>query len=395
MGAVKAAMLIGSGQNSIITTEAFAINGEFDMDALGGILNFNLPYIPLDQRRGITGGVDLNILQKFDTVKLYFTEADEDFTVTGNNESSLLAQGFVKVFDGFIDSIKLSKSKDNYNYALTALGTIGLADYRTLEYQKTQEGGVSSITREILRVSALSEFIEFESVLGDDTLPISIDGGKTAKDFFTQIREKYAVILHQGGDGILKLETSEFFAKEAASVVYEFDFREGNVYDLDYGQLENNYNTVVVFGFPPNVGVAVDAIAVENNDGKIAYLSFENRDLKSNEDCEKVAREKLLELERNFSISFRTAFNPFFRIGQCFTLKDYDKYTGNERFIIKKYVFTIDKTDVSCTVYGYTHSLTQLPEDIVLDNTGVADIDILGLRSKIDDAKDWGGDLRQ
>ena len=382
-------MLIGSGSNSIITTDAYGLDGEYDIDSLAGILNFNLPYILKDQQQQvITSGIDITKLKKFDTVKLYYGELAQDVTIDlkAATESTLTSLGLTKLFDGFVDTVKLSKSKSEFTYQIGALGTAALSNYRTLEWQKKNDL-ISNMVKVILNLSGLTNQVPFKSSLTRE-IAIDIDGGKVAKDFLMQIREKYAVILHQGPDGILRLSTSEIFAQGAATVAWNFDFRQGNVFDLDYGDLTNNYNAVLCLGFPPNFGIALDAIGSQNAGG-VSYFPMTNFDLKSNEDCEAVARNKLLELERNFSITFKTKLDPRFAVGQCFTMKDYDKYTGSERFLIKKFAYNIDKNDVSATITGYTHSLTIVPESIVLSNTGIADIYILELRPKVTDSIGW------
>ena len=91
MGAVKQAMLIGSGDNSIITTEAYEMNAEFDIEALGGGVTFKLPYLTPDQKNVSDSGVDITRLEKFDTVKIFFGEFVEDFNLQAQSEADLLA----------------------------------------------------------------------------------------------------------------------------------------------------------------------------------------------------------------------------------------------------------------------------------------------------------------
>jgi len=416
MGFVKQAMLLGSGDNSIVTTEAYAINGEYDIDSLGGIMSFNLPYLLADQKNvDITSGVDITRLKKFDTVKVFFGEFTQDpGDITQSTQAQLTASletggaGLTLIFDGYVDKIKLTKTKQSFIYQINALTTIGLGNDRTFEWQKKDGGNVTTTVALILDLSGLGADREVGGVLlkgvnipfvseiaATDNIPLQIDGGKTAKESLMQIRDKYAVILHQAGDGILRLSTAEFFDNSASSVLYQFSFKEGNIFDLDYGDLTSDYNAVLVIGFPPNFGIALDAIAVQNNGGNVNYLRFEQRDLKGNEQCETVARNKLLELERNFSISFKTSFNPKFAVGQVFQMNDGDRFDGTAKWIIKRVTFTIDKQDVSATIQGYTHSLTLLPEDIVLSNTGIADIDILELRPKLNDILGWNAELNQ
>lgn len=408
MSYVKKIMEIGSSNNSIQTEDVMSIEGDFDMDALCGILTFQLPYFILLPDSNIPqytqpqAGVNTNELKKYDTVKLYFGEFDTD---PGNVSPGQLT----KIFDGYIDQIKLSKSKNNINYAITALGTLGLGNDRNMEYQRKvgsakemmltmlqtaglQKGkfNVTPVSRDLIPQSMV-RFIDVEDA---ETWIWSIDGGETLKDALESIKKKYAIIIHQSGDGYVNITTpfSLLSAKsnEVLSVnAWQFDVSVGNVYEVDYGDLTNMYNAVVILGNPPTYGVAVDPIAVSNNDGQVNYLIFENRKLFSDEECQRTARNKLLELERNYFVSFRTKFDPRFMVGQPFNLKDNDRYSGTETLMIKSYKFKIDKNDVSCTVTGFAHGATLVPEDVALSDIGVLDVDILQIRDKEFDATTW------
>ena len=415
MGYVKKIMEIGSGDNSIATEDVFGISGEFDIDALCGTLSFNLPYtLPLPdsttpQYLKPEAGIDITRLKKFDTVKLYFIETDSAGEII-QTSSGYFVNGYLMslIFDGFIDQIKLNKSKTNINYEITALGTLGLANYRNLEYQhKTGTAGEMILT--VLQISGLQigQFNVLE--VQRDLIPadkvrfidvdvsgrvIVIDGGTPLKDVLEQIRKKYALIIHQSGDGYVNVMTPYYLLKantdSTLSVnAWNFDLNLGNAFEIDYGDLTQTYNAIVVLGQPGIYGVALDPIAVANNNGVVNYLVFESRNLASDEECQKVARDKLLEMERNYFVTFKTKFMPDFMIGQPFTLKDNDRYTGNETLLIKKYSFTIDKSDVSCTIQGYMHGATLIPEDVALSNTGVLDVDILQIRDKELDTTQW------
>jgi hypothetical protein len=171
---------------------------------------------------------------------------------------------------------------------------------------------------------------------------------------------------------------------------WRFDINDGTLFEIDYGDLTNHYNAVVVLGRPPVYGVAVDPIAVQNNGGHINYIVHENRYLVSDEDCQQVARDKLLEISKNYVVTIKTKFHPEFMVGQPFTIIDNDRFDGTQTLIIKKYSFSIDKEDVSCTIQGYANTPQMLPEKLVLEPTGVMDVDILQIRDKELDVTKWG-----
>ena len=439
MGYIKKIIELGSGDNSITTEDVSNINGEFDMDNICGTLDFNLPYfIPLPDStvpQGISTdpettivpitlpfigtfdipitreAINTNNLKKFDTVRLYYQEFTEDpGEITNPSGGVFMAGGhqLPKIFDGFIDEIKLSKAKTDINYNIKALGTLGLANYRNLSYQH-KTGTAYELFLTLLQISGLQRGDFNVYPVSQDSIPVdmvrfidvdamnwvwNIEGGETLKDAIDSIKEKYSIIIHQSGDGYVNVMTPIFLLGAVGNDTldiygWEFNINDGTLYNVDYGDFTNYYNAVVVLGAPPVYGVAVDPITVSNNDGQVNYIIHENRNLVSDEECQRTARNKLLELERNFFMSFTTKFSPYFMIGQPFKIIDNDRFTGRETFLIKKYSFVIDKQDVSCTITGMNQGGTLVPEEIALSDIGVLDVDILQIRDKELDKTTW------
>lgn len=375
---IKQILIIGSGDNLIETTEGFGFKGKFDLDQLAPTLSFNLPYLLPGQFSLGGTTVDLTRLKKYDTVQLYFGEFAQDPGVVTTDQ-------LIKVFDGYIENINLSKTKQSIDYSITAYGTAGLFNSRGAFYEITS-APLGVLMRRLIEGGNLQDIVPLRFLnIQNENLGVIIDGGKNLKDVVDQIKEKYAVIITQSGDGFLNVYTPSFLQENNGSTgreAWQFNLQEGNVFEIDYGDLTSNLNAVVVMGYPPSVGIAIDVLGVENNAGEINYQTYERPDLFGIEDCEAFAREKLLEQQRNFVLSFKTKFNPLFQVGQSFQLADQDRFTGQEIFTLKSYEFTIDKNDVSCKIEGFTFSLTVLPENFVLSNTGIADVDIIGLRPK-------------
>jgi hypothetical protein len=378
---IKQVMLIGSGGNSIETREAYAIKGDYDFDALSPKLTFNLPYLLPGQRSVSSSQVDITKLKKYDTVQLYYGEFDNDPGDVGTDALTI-------IFNGYIETVTLSKTKTSFDYQITAMGTAGLCYSRNTFYEVTSDGDLTSFVPRVIEAAGLTSALPVKFIdVGAGLIPINVEGGKNVKEVFDDLKSRYALIITQNGKGELLIMRPSFLlnarnTSELGDYQWEFSFQDRSIFEMDYGDLTSNVNAVVVQGYGPNWGVAVDTIAVENNSGQVNYQSFERADLFSPEDCEKYAQEKLLELERNFEVSIKTRFRPEFMVGQSFTINDGDKYDGTQVFIMKKYSFTIDKGDVSATVVGYTHSLTILPENLVISNTGVADTDVLQLPEK-------------
>ena len=415
---IKKVIEIGSGENSTYTEDVFGISGEFDIDNLCGTLSFNLPYwlsMPDSTvQQGVISdaGVNTNALKKFDSANLYFAEFDTDpGDVTQVDTGEYQAGGITltKIFEGFIDTIKLSKSKSNINYELGCLGSMGISNYRNLTYQHT-EGVASELIPTLLQISGLQQGqfnvypvdrdlipankIRFIDVDSQNRILIT-DGGTSLKEVIDKLREKYALIFHQSGDGYFNIMTPFSLVQpqnnSTLSVfAWNFDINLGNLYEIDNGDLTMDYNAIVVLGAPPIYGIAVDVIAVQNNGGQVNYLIHENRDLQSDEDCQKVARDKLFDLNKNYIITLKTKFDPNFMVGQPVTINDNDRFNGTQVFTLKKYSFSISKDDVSCSVQVFNNSSNFIPPTLANDPSGVYDVDILNIRDKELDSNQWG-----
>lgn len=413
---IKTVLEVGSGSNSIQTTEGFNFKGEFDIDNLWGTLTFNLPYLlPGQKSVSQAGTLDLTRLKKYDTANLFFGEFERNL-----DSVTTTTNGMSKVFHGYVDSIRLVKNKDGFDYEISALGTMALAGERNLafnrksgEFKNLLAGGPIQVvgqTGEILnqddigllqltfgselnRIIPEVEFVDIDT----DTLFVNVDGGENLKEVLSQIRDNYAIIIHQNPNGTLTSFTP-FFLLQARSNVQSFGISNAwtfelavNIFNLDYGDLSSNINSVVVLGYPPAFGMAVDPIAVQLNAGSgnavtqsnYNYEIRENRNLTSDLDCEKTARNILLDKQRNYSVTFKTKFDPRYRVGQPVVINDNDRFNAGQLWIIKKFAYNISKEDVSCDITVFTNSLTVFPENIVIEPTGIADIGALELRDKL------------
>ena len=412
----KILMRIGSGDNSLVTDLANEVNLKFDSDAYGGVATFMLPYTV-----STVGGetFDTTKLRKEDTVQIGFKEYDSfpQAQVAQFDDLDL-------IFDGYIDNIQLSKNKTAIPYQITAFGTLLLINERSLIYQvhsdilvdQRADGQLTGVIPWVLQNTGLQQgpLGAADVQVDTDIIPqskmrlidtslnqfvVSVEGGTQGKEVFKKIKEKYAVTIHQSGDGFVNIITPSFLLSSSSGLleVDTWQFEVGvNAFDIDYGDLTNKINSYVVIGFPPNVGMAIDVIALNlktrGRDVKpqdYNYLVEKNYNLRSQIDCNRVAREKLLEKERSNITSFRTKFDPRFMIFQPLQIKDNDRYTGEEIFFIKSYEVTLTKGDVSCVINAFNHSLDVLPEEIVLSDTGIADIDVLEIRTKIEDTDSW------
>lgn len=404
----KQIMVLGSGNNSFQTSTANGISGNFDIDEIAGTLSFALPY--KDQA--------IKNLKKNDTILLYFGYFNSDpgdITVDSTQKNS---NGLQRVFTGYIDAIKLNKSKTSYTYTVEAKGTLALGNERNTERKVAEVNEPLTLINTILQlggmqngsvaqaeeIDVLIEIIPESDVVQyispeEQELYIRVKGGKSVKEMIDDIKKRFSLIIHQTGDGIVNIMT-HFMISTNPKDDRAWEFRlDTNMFELDYGDLTSDINSVVVIGRPPVVGMAVDVFAVETAAGDrpiqksdYRWRIYENRDLISDEDCEKVARNKLLEISRNHYITFKTQYEPDFEVGQAVRIWDDDKFDGRI-FIIKNFTFNIDKGDVSCDITAFANSLQLLPEELVISPTGINDVDSLDIEKQAEDAFNWAGGL--
>lgn len=418
---------VGSGDNQIQTTLASNIEIEYDLDNIAPTASFKLPYkinSPEFVERietTVEEGLDLRTLKKYDTIKIYYNEFDidpGDVTITAHSEHDTMVsdeQGniFYKIFDGYIDSITLSVGKLDIDYSISALGILAITNERNAPINiNTRDTNIAYIMQELLQIANVQIGTEnIPDSIPRNLIPISrmvtkidierpltfvIKGGKNAKEAIDSIKERYGVFIFQGVEGFVYTVSPLYLIQgevdeqgNQTATAWDFDMAKGNIYSINYGDLTSYINSVVVLGYPGTAGVAVDIIGVQRSGGNLNYQIFERAELAGSEDCEKVAQDLLLKILQNNEVSIRTKFNPQFNLTHFFTIKDYNKFTGNELFLIKRIAIKISKNDVSCKLTGYTHSLTTLPQDLVISPTGVADVDYLEIKSKLPDETIW------
>jgi len=406
----KQILFLGSGDNSFQTDMGHDFEGEFEMDNIAGTLSFNLPY----------KGDNIKILKKYDTVMLYFGYFDTDPGDVVVNPELDIDGNMYRVFNGYVNKITLKKGKTSFTFGINAIGSMGLCNIRntTINVHTTsnpteavntvlQMGGLQdgAIARD-MNIEVFNEIIPasniIEKLYSDETdLNITIKGGNNMKEIFDDLKRKYGLIIHQRGDGKVIVSTP-FNMSTSPDDENGWEFRlDENIFELNYNDLTTDINSVVVLGQSNTMGMAIDPVALQYAAGDrevqqsdYRYEVFENRDLISDIDCEKVARNKLLEIAKSHYINFKTLFDPRFTIGQRIKIYDYDKLDGRV-FIIKNIYFTISKSDISCDITAYIHSLQQLPEDLVLRNAGIADLAVVDLDKEVIDAVAWNEGLTE
>lgn len=165
-----------------------------------------------------------------------------------------------------------------------------------------------------------------------------------------------------------------------------------NVFEVNYPDAACQYNGVLVYGLF-QIGKAVDIVDVimrdipvdSNGKMNLNMLKLYRRDINSEPELNRIAREKLLEIKQEQRIKIRTRFMPFYRVGMPFIFKDGNRYKGDEIFFVSRIAYTLSKDRVDCILEGFTSVLNTLPKSAIIDNSVVSDTRVMKLYDKIPD----------
>ena len=355
-----------------------------DLDIPYMKMNFDFPYYE-------TGEWTTKQFRKYDRVQMYFDFFDSPGELARANIDSM-----PKIFDGYINRMELSEDKSGgSNYKMYTRSTIGLSYERTIEIPSFS-GDINTIMQRSLQQTDILAYIPNIYVKGiSDTMTLKVEGNKYFGKVLDQLREKYAIQTFQVGSGDLYIQTPAYLTGQTVEAsVYDL---KTNVFNMNYGEITQDVDTVVVVG-NNCIGIAFDPIgfqlkkgvALENIQTTISpdstdlnALFIYRRDLYSQQECQEVAINKLIELARNYQISFDTVFEPTRKVGDMFLINNSDRISSTQKWIMKKRTTVIGKDNVKSTISGYSNSITDFPDDILLSSTGILDTDILEVTEKV------------
>ena len=370
----------------VIGDKKFDIGNNFsleeDFDTNFQTLTFEFPYID-------TPHFKTTDIKKYDSCQLYF-----NWFNSAEERDAALIDDMVQCIYGYIDSYTRSESKESgLNYNITVKSTFGLAFERSAE-RSSFKGNIETITTWMLQSSSVINYLNGINYKGlSKGFEIKADTSKFPGVVLKSFSEKYAINVFQTGDGILRVWTPLYMLQQDVNV-YEYDL-ETNIFNIDYGDGQNNVDCVIVHGIG-NSGVAFDPIAIQlkyNLDllptpetidqGLLNPLHIERRDLHSETDCQKVAQEKMVELGRNYTITISTEYNPSQFLGDMFVIKNSLIIPETQKWIIKKRSVTITKDNIECSIVAYSNSVTDFPDNILISQTGILDTDMLDVTDKV------------
>lgn len=374
---------------------------EYDLDNLYINCSFNFPYIKSSSDvNGVTTQWDTTDLHKYDAVKIYADIFDNE--IDRNNSTS---SNMTKIFDGYIDGQPLQLSKDSgWQFQIKCKSRMGLSYERSIA-AKFYSGNIQTFFSRALNESGLSTWISNFVISGiSPFFQVKLDSTQYFGKVLEQMKDKYAIHVFEDGENSLHVETPYFLSQQGSVEAYEYDI-EDNVFDIDFGDKTNRVDTVIVVGSNA-IGVAFDPIAYQLKYGtsvndlqssispdpsKLNVRYIYRRDLFSQEDCQEIARNKLVEFAKNNTITFKTIFQPQQKVGEPFIVKNADKIPDTQLWTIKKITVTISNGDISSSIVGYSNSVVEFPEDILLSSTGILDTDILEVTDKVESSLDIRG----
>lgn len=331
-------------------------------------------------------------LKKYDVFKIYFkyfnnkTEAD-----------AATIDDLDLIFHGYINSLPTREDKSSgLIYSDLGLRSTSGLFYETTSLVKYFDSNLQFILETARDYSNLFNIdFDIDSNIKSNWI-FKVGTSNYIGEVFDNLRKDYAINIFQKPDGVMNISLpSSFYPKEESFIM---DLKT-NVFEIDYGDVTQNVDTIIVLG-TNCVGIAFDPIAYQLKRGVLPKdlvnsinpdkstlnpLMIFRRDLYSEEDCQRVAREKLLSLCKNYVITLKCKFEPSVQLGSQFIVINSNKLSPNQVWIVKHRHIEINKTGGAImTIKGYSNSISEFPEDLVLDSSGIYDTDILELGSRIE-----------
>lgn len=359
-------------------------NIEQDLDIIYTSMSFSLPYV--DKGSWSTANI-----RKYDVVKLYYKEFDSlrDAEVADINNMSV-------EFFGYVDQLSLSEDKGTgLKYQIQCKSLAGLLFEKTTVVPIAQQDliGLMEEAQRLLGPTLLPSY----EVAGFSRIFIpKLDSKNFFGEMLNELKEKYAIQVFQRGNGTLVVTTPAYFNTQQNITVYDLT---KNIFASDYGNITQNIDSVLVLGTNA-VGFAVDPIAMQLKLGVLPEnidvnflptreqcnpLILERRDVFDSETAQSIARNKLIESARNYNVTIDVPYKEGQNVGDILTIINSKVISPTQKWIIKKRSVIISKTDIKTKLILYSNSISDFPDDILRDSTGILDTDILNITEKVED----------
>ena len=322
------------------------------------------------------------LLKKFDSIELYVGYVGENETIKLEN--------LVRRFKGYITTLPKSVSKNVLTLNVGAESELEFFTRNELLYSVGADQSIPAIIS-ILQTALKTSFPEYNinfflSADLEDVI-VKVKHSTNVLEILESIRALAVLNVYYNPMLNMVFIVSPVFAQylynDYGIEVYDFNLN-NMIGTLNYGDLTNDVNQVVYVGLGGNRGVATDYSSVALGQG-LKTQFFRNMTTGSRVALEKMARNKLLSIQKNHKISLSTPYlEPVLRImpGELCRIADQDYFTGEEIFIINSVDITISKNDLKVDLGVFAHTLTQFPESVVLDDFGIAGEAVLNVMTK-------------
>ena len=317
-----------------------------------------------------------SIIQKYDYFEYYIKPNDSDY--------------YTAQFRGYIDKKLVSKSKTSRTITWQCLDKLSRFNRVNMEFA-LQVNNLKYLVEAITEQAntKLPGFLVFDLRLdGSEIILKDLEPSTNILEFLRNIREKAALYIYYEPVSNRVVITTPLYLqynyRTAGFPVLEFDTKNNILGTFDYGDISSDINTVIFYGMGGVKGMASDFANYASND-QLRPLYRYNFSTGSKEELEKMARNELLDILRNHSMSFnisvtKTALD--IEIGSMCTINDHDTFNGDRFFIISKKSLTMRKDDIIISLTVRAGTLVDFPEDLVLENYGITDYDTLEVNEK-------------
>jgi len=363
---------------------------------------------------------DIKYIKQYDVVKLYFKEFDtkEDWlNATTTSDLTL-------IFDGYIKAIfpKFGRSEGK-SYSIECNSLMGFA-YERPYYLPNPESKINSIIEFGLTEVGLTDYITTEIEDGMDAYTI-VSNGDNFGETLENIQENYAIHIYTTGNNKLFVHNPAWLLDNQELSSYEYDMKL-NVRKIEYGNKCNWYDAVVVIGYNC-IGFAYDPMAYQLKNSvqsdkvyqsvmtnpitgepykswldfqsdvaasstidytKLNVLKLIRTDVVSDIEANTIALNTLLEMSKNHYISIDTQYVESQHVGELFNIINDEEIEKRQEWIIKSLTINISKNSgVQVTLTGYSNSISELPEDLVLDPSHFLRSNLISLNEKNNSTK--------
>jgi len=338
----------------------------YDLDNISSTGSIELPFDPTYKDT-----------EKFTPIEVYVGEVDSiDYT----------KEDLVKVWDGYIMEVSITDSKTAANLSIEFADKMQFFNINIPI--RPSVGGLLYEFVDVLKQSYKESDINIPfdiDVKAFENVIVKPDKENNTIQQLESIRNKTVIYIdYIPYSNTLLFKTPRYIQYIQNQEAEAWQFNKDNIIgDLKLSSATSMITTVVYTGLGGRKGVAIDflALAAGRRQREERYYAAYSANV---QELEKLAREKLLERARNNIVEFSAPVtNDTLKIrpGDLIQIKD-TKFFDGEVFIVKNLSYSINKTsDVVLNIQAFASVLATFPEDFVMNDYNITDIDTVRQQS--------------